>query len=109
MKKKKKNVEENHCNRPNNPPNKDNDKNQINNKNTKCFSFIIFLSHFLCLFIGLMVPICSDKLFHHDLNDNKIIEEKNKIIIGLDFGSTQSGYKFFMIQKLILKVKKHNL
>ena len=98
--KEKKNVEENHCNRPNNPPNKDNDKNQINNKNTKCFSFIIFFSHFLCLLIGLMVPICRDKSFHHDSNDNKTTEEKNKIIIGLDFGSTQSGYQIFYDSKI---------
>ena len=98
--KEKKNFEENHCNRQNNPPNKDNDKNQINNKNTKCFSFIIFFSHFLCLLIGLMVPICRDKSFHHDSNDNKTTEEKNKIIIGLDFGSTQSGYQIFYDSKI---------
>ena len=107
-----KGKEEKSCDRPNAPVNEDNNKNQnnnkkqnnnknqINNKNTKCFSFIIFFSHFLCLFIGLMVPICMDKFFHHDLNDNKIIEEKNKIIIGLDFGSTQSGYQIFYDSKI---------
>ena len=100
-KKEKKDIKENpnDLNTPNKPLNK-----EINNKNIKCFSFLSFFSHFLCLLIGLMVPICRDKVFHNDVINNKIIEDKNKIIIGLDFGSTQSGYQIFYDSKIDFEV-----
>ena len=94
--KEKKDIKENsnNLNTPNKPLNKE------INKNTKCLSFLSFFSHFLCLLIGIMVPIGRDKLFNNDLVNNKIIEDKNKIIIGLDFGSTQSGYQIFYDSKI---------
>ena len=69
----------------------------IYDKKTKCISFsYIFSQIYLLLIAAILAIIYPDKFYKIANNINKIIiGEKNKIIIGFEFGSTQSGYQIF--------------
>jgi len=69
----------------------------LHNKKTKCISFTcIFSRIYLLLIVAILAIMHPDKFSDSVHSINKIIMgEKNKIIIGLDFGSTQSGYQIF--------------
>ena len=69
----------------------------LHNQKTKCISFTcIFSRIYLLLIVAILAIRYPDKFSDSVHSINKIIMgEKNKIIIGLDFGSTQSGYQIF--------------
>ena len=69
----------------------------LHNQKTKCISFTcIFSRIYLLLIVAILAIMYPDKFSDSVHSINKIIMgEKNKIIIGLDFGSTQSGYQIF--------------
>ena len=69
----------------------------IYDKKTKCISFsYIFSQIYLLLIAAILAIIYPDKFYKIANNINKIIiGEKNKIIIGFEFGSSQSGYQIF--------------
>ena len=69
----------------------------LHNQKTKCISFTcIFSRIYLLLIVAILAIMHPDKFSDSVHSINKIIMgEKNKIIIGLDFGSTQSGYQIF--------------
>ena len=74
----------------------------LHNQKTKCISFTcIFSRIYLLLIVAILAIRYPDKFSDSVHSINKIIMgEKNKIIIGLDFGSTQSGYQIFYDSKI---------
>ena len=105
----KKDMKENHKFKKSDKPLNKNDKNNVippYNKKTKCISFTCIFSRIYLLLIAAILAITYPDRFSNTVHSiNKIIMgEKNKIIIGLDFGSTQSGYQIFYDSKIDFQV-----
>ena len=76
----------------------------------KCFLYFIS-------FFGLIIAVVSGIVYHEKINERYInfkklltkknveenVNKKNEIIIGIDFGSTQSGYQIFYNSEIMLE------